>query len=363
MLAAGLALLLAATPALDGRLPPPPLRIFSVAWERPLVPVALFDWRPIEPGGPAIDPVSGIVVVGTRDGWLHAFRPDGTILWEFDGAGSFGAPPAIDTGVVYAGTSGGVLHAIDLATGKARWRYDAKEELGTRPAVAGGLVIVATLDDTVVAVDARTGAWRWHHRRERREGFTIRGAADVIARDGRVFAAYSDGTVAALELATGAPRWEKQLAPEGKYRDVDSLALAGGRLFAAAYSGAVIAADPDTGKVLWQVKLPDATRLASVGNMVVVVATGAIEALAPDTGGQLWRTPTDGGAPAGIPVEAGRWLAVPTAMGGLQFLDPGTGRRMRVLDGGQGVNGTPAVGKGRGYVLANGGTLFAFDLR
>lgn len=362
MLVAGLALLLAAAPAIDGRLPGAPRQIYSVAWKRALVPVELGDWRTLEPGGPAIDPATGRVVLGTRDGWLHAFEPDGKLAWEFQGSGSFGAPPAIDAGTVYAGSSGGVLYALELATGKLRWSYDAKEELGTRPTVAGGLVLVASLEDTVLAIDARSGAWRWQHRRDAREGFSIRGAADVVVRGGSAFAAFSDGTVAALELSSGSPRWEKKLAPDGKYVDVDSLALGGGRLFAAAYSGAVLAVDPDSGKVLWQVAVPDATRLAVVGGALVVVSTKEIQALSLDRGAVTWRTPIGEGAPAAPPVEAGRWLAVPTAMGGLQLLDPATGRRVRVFDGGQGVNGTFAAARGRGYVLANGGTLFALDL-
>lgn len=363
MIAAGLALLLAAAPAIDGRLPAAPLQLFRIAWKRPLVRPELLDWRRIEPGGPAIDAATGTVVVGTRDGWLHAFRPDGTLAWELEGAGAFGAQPTIDGGVVYAGTSGGILYAVELATGKVRWSYDAKEELGARPAVAGGLVLAFTLEDTLVAVDARTGAWRWHHRRDRREGFTIRGAAAPIVRGETVFEAWSDGTVAALELASGNPRWERKVAPAGKYVDVDSLALAGGRLFAAAYSGAVLAIDPDSGKTLWQVKLPDATRLASVGGALVVVTTSAVKALTLDQGAPLWETPIGGGAPASPPVEAGGYLAVPAGAGGLLFLDPSSGRVLHVFDGGQGVDGTLATSKGRGYVLANGGTLFALDLQ
>lgn len=363
MLAAGLALLLAAAPAIDGRLPPAPLQVFEIAWRRALVRPELFDWKRLEPGGPAIDPVTGMVVVGTRDGWLHAFRPDGKIAWEFQGAGSFGAPPAIDGGVVYAGSSGGVLYALDLATGKLRWQYDAKEELGTRPAVGGGLVLAYTLEDTLVAVDARTGAWRWHHRRDRREGFSIRGGADPIVRGDTVYAAWSDGTVAALDLAAGAPRWERKVAPQGKYEDVDSLALAGGRLYAAAYSGAVLALDPDSGKTLWQVKLPDATKLAFCADAVVVVTTNAVKALSPEGGAPIWETRLGDGAPASAPVQAGELIAVPAGEGGLQFLEGSSGRLLRILDGGQGINGTFAFSGGRGYVLANGGTLFALDLR
>jgi outer membrane protein assembly factor BamB len=362
MTSAALLLLLAAAPGLQSQLPAAPRQIFEIAWKRPLVPQELGDWQRIEPGGPVIDPASGTVVVGTRDGWLHALRPDASVAWEFQGAGSFGAPATIDGGVVYAGSSGGILYAVDLATGKARWRYDAKEELGTRPVVANGLVLVATLEDTVLAVDAQSGAWRWHHRREKREGFTIRGAAGVVVSGDVAFAAYSDGFVAGLELSSGKVRWERKVAPDGKYVDVDSLAFGSGKLFAAAYSGSVLALAPDSGKELWHLALPDATRLAWVGGTLVVVTTSAIKGLSPDAGAVLWETPIGAGSPASAPVAAGRWLAVSTGPGGLQFLDSATGRLVRVLDGGQGIDGSFAVLRGRGYVLANAGTLFALDL-
>lgn len=362
MAAAALALLLAAATGLESRLPPAPRRVVDVAWMRPLVRLELFEWRRIEPGGPAVDRATGTVVVGTRDGWLHAFRPDGTLAWDLEGKGSFGAPPAIEAGVVYAGTSGGLLYAVELATGKVRWKYDAKEELGTRPVVAGGLVLTYTLEDNVVAVDAATGAWRWHHRRDRGEGFTIRGGADVVVRGKTAFAGYSDGTVAALDLATGVPRWERKVSPGGKYVDVDSLALAGGRLFAASYAGAVLALDPDSGRTLWQVELPDATKLAHVEGTLVVVTPAGVQAMSPDTGALLWKTAFEGGAPASAPRAAGRWLAVPAGAGGLLFLDPASGAVVRAFDGGQGVDGTFAMAGGRGYVLGNGGTLFALDL-
>lgn len=363
MTAAALALLLAASPGLETRLPAAPPQIFGVAWERRLVRPELGTWRPIEPGGPAIDPATGTVVVGTRDGWLHAYRPDGSRLWELEGAGSFGAPPAIEAGVAYAGTSGGVLYAVEVATGKLRWRYDAKAELGTRPHVAGGLVLVASLDDTLLALDAATGAWRWHHRRERREGFTVRGAAEVAVRGGVAFAAFSDGFVAALEVATGKPRWERRVAPDGKYVDVDGLILGGGRLYAAAYSGALLSLDPETGKTLWQVAVADATRLGWSDGAVLVVTTSAIEARSADAGTLLWKTPIAPGAPAAAPVALGQWIAAPTGPGGLRLLDPATGRVVRILDGGQGIDGTVAVLGRRGYVLANAGTLLALDLR
>jgi outer membrane protein assembly factor BamB len=357
-----LALALLSTPGVEGMLPPAPLRLWSVAWTRQLVGPAFLEWLPSEPGGPAVDPVTGLVMVGTRDGWLHALRPDGTLAWEFRGAGPFDAVPAIEGDTVYAGSSDGRLYAIGLATGKERWRYDAKEELATRPVVAGGTVYVASLQETLFALDAGTGAWKWQHRREKPQGFTIRGAAAPAVGGGRVYAGYADGTVAALDPATGAVRWQKQVAPRGDFLDVDSLVLDGGRLYAAAYSGAVVALDAGTGDKVWEFAAKDASRVAAFQGTVVAVTTSAVYALSPLDGSVLWSSPHDG-APRASPVRAGSWLLVPTGFGGLRVLELATGRALRLLDPGSGVAAAPAVSGSRVYVLSNRGRLLALDLR
>lgn len=358
-----LALALASAPSgLKTKLPPAPLELYRVAWHRPFVPVELLQWKPVELGGPAVDPTSGIVVFGTRDGWLHAVRPDGSVVWEFQGGAPFVAPPAVDADTVYAGCNDGRLYALALANGKERWRYDAKEEMGTRPLVADGTVFIASLQDTVFAVDARTGAWKWHHRREPRQGFTIRGAASVVGGPGVVYAGYSDGFVAALDSATGQPRWERQVAPSGDYLDVDALRLDGSRLYAAAYSGAVLAIEAESGKVIWQFQAPTASRLTLAPGLVVAVTANAVYGISRADGTAAWSTPLQG-APGGDPALAGRWLAVPASQGGLRWLEAASGRTLRVFDPGTGVSGTPAVSGSRIYVVTNGGDLFALDVR
>ncbi|HTN52126.1 MAG TPA: PQQ-binding-like beta-propeller repeat protein [Anaeromyxobacter sp.] len=367
--ALALAVLLAAgppaprTPAgLETRLAPAPVDLYTILWhhlfEGPADPLA---GEPIEPGGASVDPASGLVVVGTRDGWLHAIGPDGRVAWELRAEGGFSAPPAIDGDAVYAGSSDGSLYAVELKTGKVRWRYQAKEELGTRPAVAGGTVFVASLADTLYAVDARTGAWKWHHRREPRGGFTIRGAAWPQAGDGTVYAGYSDGFVAALDPDTGQVRWERQVAPPGDHLDVDALVLDGTRLYAAAFSGAVLALEASTGETVWQFKAPGACRLAVGRGLVVAVTPNGVYGLAAGGGQAAWSAPL-GGAPGGNPVMAGKWVLVPAIEGGLRFIEAASGRTLRVLDPGTGVTATPGVGGGRVYVISNGGDLFALEL-
>lgn len=363
MTALALALALAVGPGMPRSLPPAAVSLFRVAWERPFVPLRPLEWKPTERGGVAVDPATGIAVFGTRDGWLHAVRPDGAVVWEIEGDGSFGQP-MIDGDTVYAGTTGGKLHAVVIPTGKERWVYRSEEDLSTRPTVLRGAVYVASLQDTVFCVDAATGAWKWHHRRTPKgEGFTIFGAASVAAGADVVYGAYSDGFVAALDAKTGAPRWEKLVAPADDHLDVDSIALDRTRLYAAAYSGAVLAIDARTGELLWKVKAPGAALVALASGLVVAVTPTNVQGLSPTNGAALWTAPLgSGGVPAGTPISVGRWVLVPAGAGGLRWIEAASGRTLRVFDPGTGVSGAPAFLGRRVYVLSNGGDLFALDL-
>lgn len=355
-----LALVLAAQAGVATQLPPAPVRLWTVRWQKSLVEPTALEWKAREGGGPAVDPTTGRVVVGTRDGWLRAFGPDGALAWELQTGGRFEAPARVEGDTVYAGSSDGFLWAIELGSGQVRWKYDAQEEVGTTPAVAGGLVLLMTLQDNLVAVDAKTGAWRWHHRREQREGFTIHGAASPVVLGPVVFGAWSDGFVAALDLLTGTVQWERKVAPPGDFVDVDALRAQGGRLFAAAYSGAVYALDARTGQQVWERKTPAPSRLALGGGLLVAVTNTQVLGLAPEDGAVRWTVALEG-APAGDPVVGDGRAAVPNGAG-LLWIDTRHGRVLRTFNPGTGVSATPGWIGSRLYVLSNGGDLVALDL-
>lgn len=342
--------------------PPAATRLYRVLWTRQLVPRTLLEYRPSEPAGPAADPATGMVVAGTRDGWVHAFLPDGSRLWEFKAEAGFQAPPLITSDAVYAGSLDGRLYARDKATGKERWQYDAKEEIGAQPVAAGGLIYVATLQDTVLALDARTGEWKWHHRREQADGFTIRGVAEPIVVDGVVYAGFSDGTVAALDAQSGRVRWERRVAPKGDFMDVDGLAMDQGRLYAAAYSGLVLALNPVNGNSVWEVKAPQASRVTAGNGWVTALTADKVLALKGADGKEVWSAPLPG-VPAGTPLAVARQslLLVPDTKG-LLLMEGRTGRTLRNFTRGDGISAAPAVVGTRMYALTNGGELVAAEL-
>ncbi len=355
---AALALAVAEPPA-----PPAATNLYRILWTRPLVPKTLLEYRPSEPGGAAVDPATGMVVVGTRDGFVHAFLPDGSRLWDFRAAGGFQAPPLVTSDAVYVGSLDGRLYARDKSTGKERWQYDAREEMGSQPAAAGGLVYVATLQDTVLALDAKTGAFKWHYRRESPSGFTIRGVANPIAAGDVLYAAFSDGSVVALEAASGRVRWERKVGPKAEFEDVDGLAMDEGRLYAAAYSGEVAALDPATGKTLWEVKAPQACRVAAAKGYVAAVTTEKVLFLTGKDGKELWSLPLQG-APTGNPMALGRGLGlllVPNGQG-LLLIDARGARTLRNFTRGEGASSSPVVLDRRLYLLSNGGELVAVEL-
>jgi hypothetical protein len=94
MLALALAVTLAATvPGVRSGLPPAPRSFTGSPGSRGRRAEGA-QWKPREPGGVAVDPASGVVLFGTRDGWLHAIRDDGKIAWEFHDGGFRDRPPS-----------------------------------------------------------------------------------------------------------------------------------------------------------------------------------------------------------------------------------------------------------------------------
>jgi outer membrane protein assembly factor BamB len=358
-----LALVLAAQgAALQGELPRAPSDVWQVAWSRQLVKPTVLEWRPREPGGPAVDPITGVVVAGTRDGVLHARTADGRALWEFRAKGPFPAPARFAGALVYAGSSDGHLYALELATGKVRWSYAAGEEVGTTPVVQGGVVYVSTLQDTLVALEADSGRWKWHLRREQPVGFTVRGAASPTVADGRVYAAFSDGSVTAVDAQSGQVRWQRRVAPIGQFVDVDSTPVPHeGRLYVAAYSGAIYALDAATGRQVWESRAPGASGLALAAGVLVAVTASQVLGVQPEDGQVLWTGPLDG-TPSGSPAVLGGRVLIPNGRS-LLWLDAATGQRLVTFDPGTGVTASAAVKGERVYVLSNGGALVALDVR
>jgi len=138
-----------------------------------------------------------------RDGGLYAAREGGDllklntrgdVLWIRDIEGNVATTPAVTEDLVYVGTRGNKLYAMDRGEGIVQWEFDgANASITAPPVVVEGTVYFGCQDDRVYALDAETGDRQW---RFETEGAIV-DPAPVVA-GGRVFIGSRDGNFYAL---------------------------------------------------------------------------------------------------------------------------------------------------------------------
>jgi outer membrane protein assembly factor BamB len=104
-------------------------------------------------------PTDDGVVVGTSGGAVTALASDGAVLWTFEPEGGFSGSVAYAGDVVYAGSAGGGVYAIDSSNGNPLWHVNSAHAVTAGPAVAPSGTIFAGAD-AIYGVSA-DGHLRW----------------------------------------------------------------------------------------------------------------------------------------------------------------------------------------------------------
>jgi outer membrane protein assembly factor BamB len=99
------------------------------------------------------------VVVGALGGAVTAIASDGAVFWTFQPEGGFSGSVAYADDVVYAGSAGGGVYAIDLRSGNPLWHVNPAHRVTAGPAVAPSGTIFAGAD-TIYGVSP-DGHLRW----------------------------------------------------------------------------------------------------------------------------------------------------------------------------------------------------------
>jgi outer membrane protein assembly factor BamB len=88
------------------------------------------------------------VVVGTSRGAVTALASDGAVIWTFQPDGGFSGSVAYSDDVVYAGSAGGGVYAIDARTGNPIWHVNSTRAVTAGPVVAPSGAIFASAGNT-----------------------------------------------------------------------------------------------------------------------------------------------------------------------------------------------------------------------
>jgi len=210
--------------------------------------------------------------------------------------------PTISNGVVYLGSEAGVLHAIDMESGRELWRFETGGPVFHAPLVHGDFILFGSWDGRLRAVDKTSGDLIWEFEAGRVDwavhDIFINGIPTVV--DGIAYFSSEDFNVYAVEIETGREVWRHALGNEPQARQipiVDRTAYIG------TWDGHLYAIDIDTGERVWRSTTDDTGRagLSEQVPFVTVVPivtdeavyftdwAGNLFAVNRDSGQQVWR--------------------------------------------------------------------------
>jgi len=337
----------------------PRFKVFDIAWRLPLVERQILAYRPRELAGPAVDELTGEVVVATSDGRVRLLTSSGREIWESSiGAAATGTPLLTDM-AVFVGAADGALHALARFDGAELWSSFLGAEVVERPVAVGGTVFVGTDHDAVHALDEASGEARWVYRRDPGSTLTIRGGTGVSEGDGRIYAGFSDGAVVALAPDDGRILWQAPLAAGDldKFPDSDAVPVyRDGTLYVTVFNEGTYALDATNGRVRWQASTRGATSLRLDGDLLLVGGSDAW-ALDAATGALAWTVDLGRGWTT-QPLVVGK-LVVLSGAPGMLFVERDSGRPLRVFDPGSSFASQPAARGNDIYALSNLGYLYA----
>jgi outer membrane protein assembly factor BamB len=143
-----------------------------------------------------------------QEAWSHKFGKTKSGAFSFYFAPAIGAP-CIGDGKVFISSNDGLLHAVDIATGKLAWETPQSHQLGyCGPLFSNGKVYQGSLSGNVFCFDASTGKILW----QKETGSAIYDSSCALAA-GDVYIGRVDGVFCALSAKDGSMQWQYALGP------------------------------------------------------------------------------------------------------------------------------------------------------
>jgi outer membrane protein assembly factor BamB len=214
----------------------------------------------------------GIVAVTIQNDLLLTFDPaSGTPGWRFTGTVSpvtasvaLAGAPAIDSGVIVAGFASGTLAALDVNSGTPFWEQSMASAYGQAsdldfsdivgaPVITNGVVYAGSLGESIMAVDVRSGDKVWT--RESSCAETLCAAGDFI------YALDTSETLGVIHADEGLVSWTLNLPlyknPKKKKgpKTWNGPVMVNGQLMLTSTLGDLITVDPVAGAITGTQKL------------------------------------------------------------------------------------------------------------
>ena len=280
---------------------------------------------------PALDS-SAVYAANTAGEILKLDATNGRQIWRINVGESISGGIGIGSGILLVGSNKGNVHAYDT-TGKFLWKAKVSSEILSVPRYSDGLAIVRTGDNHIFGLDAADGSRKWVYERIS-PALSLRSSVGIVVDSGAVYAGFAGGKMVAIRADNGKLLWEATVAqPKGvteieRIADITSLPVVDGPLvYAVAYQGKIAAVDRTNGKVVWNRDISSYSGLNVEDAKIFVSHTlGAVYSLNYETGKTFWRQGVLANRRLTAPLPMGSVIAVGDLEGYIHFLTRDEGK-------------------------------------
>lgn len=248
----------------------------------PFVAFSLADPSPVTKGRPSFP---------RPDTAIDAAYPPAVIPFRMhDSATIFTGVSAVDKHRIIYGNSRGEVIALNPAGKKVLWRNQYAGSIYCTPVVGKGIVVFSTVDGIIHGLDVRSGKEKWSLLTGEP------GISEGLAKDDVVYIG-TGSHFYKINLTNGKLLW-KNSSPEGQLQAKPVITSAGDAILFGAWDRHLYCLDAATGRLKWKWDNGKTNRLYSPGNTVPAIAGGKVFLVAPDrymtaidlaSGKTLWR--------------------------------------------------------------------------
>jgi outer membrane protein assembly factor BamB len=147
----------------------------------------------------------GVVFAPSNDGTLYALDSSGDLLWGFTTGHYLWAQPLIANNTIYQASMDHTLYALTLG-GEEKWATELGGAIVNAPVISedGSVLYAGSLGNEIVAVDADSGDILWRYETEE----SVWGAP--LLHDGSLYFADSGGNLYAISDDGGTALWQTE---------------------------------------------------------------------------------------------------------------------------------------------------------
>lgn len=301
---------------------------------------------------------SPMAFVGSNDGNVYArdaLRTNAQQAWQFPTEGPVVAPPAVASGIVYVGSTDGYLYALRTAEGNMApdrrmvWRFGPVGEIRGGPLLAEGYVWFGSGDGFLRAINPSSGIERCRVNTAGAISSTpvyFDGHIYVSSENNNVWKIDPSNCVPVLSYPSAAPvKASPVILSNVTYIVPAPIELAGGAIQLPACG---IAGEPSTTE----------NGTEKTGDLLFMIEKQAVLALDAEDGSCIWTAST------GLDIQAAPAVAQGTVYvasrdGSLYAFDALTGEQRWTYETDSAIETSPALGRGMVLIASTDGTMYS----